>query len=32
MFPGQNEYREPFYPEARLTTLGAKSTLKDRWR
>lgn len=32
LFPGQNEYRDPLYPEARLTMLGAKSTLKDRWR
>jgi hypothetical protein len=32
LFPGQAEYRDPDYPEARLTMLGAKSTLKDRWR
>jgi hypothetical protein len=32
LFPGQNEYRDPAYPAARLTMLGAKSTLKDRWR
>ncbi|MFN4339558.1 type II restriction endonuclease [Parvibaculum sp.] len=32
LFPGIEEYRNPAYPEARLTILGAKSTLKDRWR
>ncbi len=32
LFPGQAEYRDPAFPEARLTMLGAKSTLKDRWR
>lgn len=32
LFPGQNEYRDPTFPETRLTMLGAKSTLKDRWR
>jgi EcoRII C terminal len=32
LFPGQDEYRDPDFPASRLTMLGAKSTLKDRWR
>lgn len=32
LFPGQNEYRDPEFPAARLTMLGSKSTVKDRWR
>ncbi len=32
LFPGQDEYRDPTFPAAKLTMLGAKSTLKDRWR
>lgn len=32
LFPGQAEYRDITFPAARLTMLGAKSTLKDRWR
>lgn len=32
LFPGQKEYRNPAFPTARLTMLGSKSTLKDRWR
>lgn len=32
LFPGQTEYRNPKFPSAHLTMLGAKSTLKDRWR
>lgn len=32
LFPGQAEYRNPEFPPAGLTMLGAKSTLKDRWR
>jgi EcoRII C terminal len=32
LFPGQAEYRDTAYPTSRLTMLGAKSTLKDRWR
>lgn len=32
LFPGQDEYRDPDFPSPRLTMLGAKSTLKDRWR
>ena len=32
LFPGQDEYRNPDFPSPRLTMLGAKSTLKDRWR
>ncbi|WP_218151533.1 type II restriction endonuclease [Novosphingobium sp. CF614] len=32
LFPGQDEYRDMAFPVERLTMLGAKSTLKDRWR
>jgi hypothetical protein len=32
LFPGPDEYHDPAFPAARLTMLGAKSTLKDRWR
>lgn len=32
LFPGQEEYRDSGFPAARLTMLGAKSTVKDRWR
>nr|WP_246404191.1 type II restriction endonuclease [Novosphingobium sediminicola] len=32
LFPGQDEYRNFAYPAADLTMLGAKSTVKDRWR
>lgn len=32
LFPGQAEYRDPDFPVERLFMLGAKSTLKDRWR
>jgi hypothetical protein len=32
LFPGQSEYRDLAFPSDRLTMLGAKSTLKDRWR
>lgn len=32
LFPGQAEYRDAGFPSSRLTMLGAKSTLKDRWR
>jgi hypothetical protein len=32
LFPGPSEYRDPTFPAAMLTMLGAKSTLKDRWR
>lgn len=32
LFPGQEEYRDAAFPSGRLTMLGAKSTLKDRWR
>ena len=32
LFPGQAEYRDLAFPPDRLTMLGAKSTLKDRWR
>lgn len=32
LFPGQAEYRDPGFPSSQLTMLGAKSTLKDRWR
>jgi hypothetical protein len=32
LFPGIEEYRSASYPASRLTMLGSKSTLKDRWR
>lgn len=32
LFPGAVDYADAAFPEARLTMLGAKSTLKDRWR
>jgi len=32
LFPGRIEYLDPNFPSERLTMLGAKSTLKDRWR
>ena len=32
LFPGQTEYQTPDFPAARLTMLGSKATLKDRWR
>ena len=32
LFPGVAEYADPAFPSARLMMLGAKSTLKDRWR
>lgn len=32
IFPSISEYREASFPPAFLTMLGAKSTLKDRWR
>ena len=32
IFPGQAEYKDDTFPTASLTMLGAKSTLKDRWR
>lgn len=32
LFPGATEYHDPAFPTARLTMLGVKSTLKDRWR
>ncbi|RYZ12574.1 MAG: restriction endonuclease [Alphaproteobacteria bacterium] len=32
LFPGGSDYANPEFPDARLTMLGAKSTLKDRWR
>lgn len=32
LFPGPVEYRNPDFPADRLTMLGAKSSLKDRWR
>lgn len=32
LFPGQSQYQDPLFPAERLTMLGAKSTLKDRWR
>jgi hypothetical protein len=32
LFPGAAEYHDAKFPVSRLTVLGAKSTLKDRWR
>jgi hypothetical protein len=32
LFPGAADYANAAFPGARLTMLGAKSTLKDRWR
>ncbi|MGE0283116.1 MAG: type II restriction endonuclease [Rhizobiaceae bacterium] len=32
LFPGQTEYRDATFPASRLTMLGSKSTVKDRWR
>ncbi len=32
VFPGIVQYRDAAFPASRLTMLGAKSTLKDRWR
>lgn len=32
LFPGATEYHNPEFPTDRLTMLGVKSTLKDRWR
>jgi len=32
LFPGTAEYGDPVFPANRLTMLGAKSSLKDRWR
>jgi hypothetical protein len=32
LFPSHSEYHNPAFPSERLTMLGSKSTLKDRWR
>lgn len=32
LFPGQAEYRDAGFPSDKLAMLGAKSSLKDRWR
>lgn len=32
LFPGAAAYADPEFPTSRMTMLGAKSTLKDRWR
>ncbi len=32
LFPGNKQYHDPSFPAECLTMLGAKSTLKDRWR
>ncbi len=32
LFPSAAHYHDPEFPAGRLTMLGAKSTLKDRWR
>lgn len=32
LFPGKSKYDDPSFPATQLVMLGAKSTLKDRWR
>lgn len=32
IFPSINAYRDPAFPVERLTMLGAKTTIKERWR
>ncbi|HJG37742.1 type II restriction endonuclease [Enorma phocaeensis] len=32
VFPSIEDYRDPAFPVARLTVLGAKTTIKERWR
>lgn len=32
LFPGIEEYKNPFFPARNLTMLGVKTTCKDRWR
>lgn len=32
LFPGTTDYADPAFDPGRLTMLGVKSTLKDRWR
>ena len=32
LFPSEEAYRDPSFPAASLTMLGAKTTSKDRWR
>jgi hypothetical protein len=32
VFPGADAYNDPTFPASRLHMLGAKFTLKDRWR
>lgn len=32
LFPDADKYHDPAFPAERLTMLGSKSTLKDRWR
>lgn len=32
IFPGAEEYADAAFPSSRLTMLGAKTTLKERWR
>ena len=32
IFPGIRQYREPLFPDDRLTMLATKATCKDRWR
>lgn len=32
LFPGEAAYHDGWFPRERLTMLGVKSTLKDRWR
>lgn len=32
LFPGVSQYQDPLFPSSSLLMLGAKSTLKERWR
>lgn len=32
LFPGESEYHDASWPDARLTMLAAKTSCKDRWR
>ena len=32
IFPSIDDYHDPKFPVARLTMLGAKTTIKERWR
>lgn len=32
VFPSIEDYHDPSFPDARLVMLGAKTTIKERWR